>query len=93
MMPSVERAEANVYETGLPYSHFRPVLVHRRQLGFSSPHLTLRILGWGQYLAGRSHRRAYLQVLQPSRDLTGPRDGEETGMEDRENIECWSPSG
>lgn len=34
----------------LSYSHFRPVLEQRRQLGFSSPHLTLRILVGGQSL-------------------------------------------
>lgn len=30
-------------------SHLRPVLVHRTQLGFSSPHLTRRILRHAQY--------------------------------------------
>lgn len=60
MMPSVERAEANVYETGLPYSHLRPVLVHRRQLGFSSPHLTLRILRMGQISHGQTAQASLL---------------------------------
>ena len=52
-------------------SHLRPVLVHRTQLGFSSPHLTRRILRHAQYqtLSMEKEASTYLQVLHPSLDL------------------------
>jgi hypothetical protein len=43
-MGTAEAEEKNVQDIVLSYSHLRPVLVHRRQRGFSSPHLTLRTL-------------------------------------------------
>ena len=53
------------------YPHFRPVLVQRIQLGFSSPHFTLRILG---AISGWCDNQAetYLHVLQPERDFAAP---------------------
>lgn len=52
-------------------SHLRPVLVHRTQLGFSSPHLTRRILRHAQYqtLLWKREASTYLQVLHPNFDL------------------------
>ena len=69
----MQGVEENVPEIVPSYSHLRPVLVHRTQFGFSSPHLTLRILECTQYsyLADDKKASTYLQVLQPSLDLSG----------------------
>jgi hypothetical protein len=43
-------------------SHLRPVLVHRTQLGFSSPHLTRRILQYARYQTLTMEKEATLEA-------------------------------